>query len=467
MEESESESEATDEEDFGIKGHKAAWADSDDERISVSLVASGRLKKLRVTEDEDVVTGKEFERRLRRQFERVYPVPKWALPSSRRKKRAAIEDAGTSDSEAVSDAEDAMNVDITAAPLTDLLNSNSSYTSGGTTAEKKKRKPLRPEKIDIARLSDANQARPSHSAISSVSFHPQVPLLLEAGLDSTVRLFHIDGKVNPASTSAFFQSTPIHTAEFHPDGRRVFVAGRRRYFHTWDLESGTVEKITRFYGTTTQRSTEKFRLSPDGRYMGLLAARGNVNILDARTCQFICAAKVEGRVADFGWYGDGSGLAIATQGAEVSEYDMRARGVSYKWRDEGGVGTTTIAVGGKGVGRWAAIGSQSGIVNIYDRKSDFLSSNTAPKPLKTIENLVTPVSVLKFSADAQVLAMASHWAKDALKLVHLPSASVYKNWPTSSTPLGRINCMAWSPEGTGMLAVGNEQGKVRLWEVRN
>lgn len=51
-------------------------------------------------------------------------------------------------------------------------------------------------------------------------------------------------------------------------------------------------------------------------------------------------------------------------------------------------------------------------------------------------------------------------------IVHLPSCTVYRNWPTSSTPLGRITSVAFPP-GSDMLAVANEQGKIRLWEIRS
>jgi U3 small nucleolar RNA-associated protein 18 len=61
--------------------------------------------------------------------------------------------------------------------------------------------------------------------------------------------------------------------------------------------------------------------------------------------------------------------------------------------------------------------------------------------------------------------MASRWKRDALRIVHLPSCTVYRNWPTDRTALGRVSSVALSPDG-GLLAVGNEQGKIRLWEIR-
>jgi U3 small nucleolar RNA-associated protein 18 len=399
-------------------------------------------------------------------YHRVYPIPEWALPSNKRKSKKRRESDASSNSSEESDY--GMEVEeVATEPLAKLLS-----TAGSSWTKKSIR--LMPEKIEIARLQDANQARPSHSGISAVSFHPTHPLLLSAGLDSTVRLFHIDGKINPAATSLHLKKTPIRSAQFHAGGRKVFLSGRRRYFHVWDLESGAVEKVTQIGGAQNQelqRSTEKFKLSSDGRYMALAAARGVVNILDAKNCMWVTSAKVEGKVADMAWYPDGEGLVIASKGSEVIEFNMRTGTVESRWRDEG-FGTTTIALGGKDSGRWCAIGSESGVVNVYDRINGLPNSGSgyteiAPKPARVLEQLVTPVSLLEFSGDAQVLAMASHGKTDALRLVHLPSLSVYKNWPTSSTPLGRVNCAAWSPgTSNGMLAVGNEQGKVRLWEIR-
>jgi U3 small nucleolar RNA-associated protein 18 len=45
----------------------AVWEDSDDERVMISLASETRLRKLRVTEEEDIVNGKEYIWRLRRQ----------------------------------------------------------------------------------------------------------------------------------------------------------------------------------------------------------------------------------------------------------------------------------------------------------------------------------------------------------------------------------------------------------------
>ena len=50
------------------KGKKtSAWVDPDDAKLKVSLASDNRLRKLRDAPDEDVITGKDYELRLRRQ----------------------------------------------------------------------------------------------------------------------------------------------------------------------------------------------------------------------------------------------------------------------------------------------------------------------------------------------------------------------------------------------------------------
>lgn len=257
---------------------------------------------------------------------------------------------------------------------------------------------------------------------------------------------------------------------------------------------------------------ERFKLSPCGRYVGLVGTSrkggGLINVLDSGTAQWIAQVRVDGQggVADFSWWGDGEGMTVVSKNGEVSEWDGSLNQVVARWMDAGAVGTTVLALGGRsgrtqlGGDRWVAIGSSSGVVNVYDRRewaaayaaqSSSADINTPaiprnPEPVRALDQLTTPISHLVFAPDGQFLVMASRWKRDALRIgmssssaslpflvskriltiaVHLPSCTVYRNWPTSNTPLGRISSVAVSPNSE-QLAVGNEQGRVRLWEIR-
>lgn len=405
--------------------------------------------------------------------------------------------------------------------LADLLRSAGSLSqTTSSPRQPSKRRKLRPEVLDIQRTKDITAKGPS--SVDSLQFHPYYPLLLSSGPSSTISIHHISPHApnpNPLLTSLHVKNTPLHTAAFLPpsnpdpstdtlpsDSTTIYLSSRRRYFHTWSLSTSTITKIARPFTSsphlcTTQRTTESFHLSPCGRYIGFVGSArkggGCINVLSTQSTQWLATCRIDSRggVADFAWWRDGNGFVVVGKNGECSEYDIEERSVVGRWRDEGAVGTTVIALGGSsssgsggregrllGGDRWVAVGSSSGIVNIYDRRewsnsnnnttSQFASSSSPalniapnPTPLRTLTHLTTPTSHLRFSFDGQMLVMASRWKKDALRLIHLPSCTVYRNWPTDKTPLGRISSVAFSPDG-GLLAVGNEQGAIRLWEIR-
>ncbi|GAA5953815.1 hypothetical protein JCM21900_005482, partial [Sporobolomyces salmonicolor] len=49
--------------------------------------------------------------------------------------------------------------------------------------------------------------------------------------------------------------------------------------------------------------------------------------------------------------------------------------------------------------------------------------------------------------------------------VHLPTCGVFSNWPTQQTPLHHVTALDFSKKSE-WLAVGNQRGKVLLYEVK-
>jgi U3 small nucleolar RNA-associated protein 18 len=80
-------------------------------------------------------------------------------------------------------------------------------------------------------------------------------------------------------------------------------------------------------------------------------------------------------------------------------------------------------------------------------------ASAAPKPLKALMNLTTRIDSLTFNHDAQLCAMASKRNKDAFRLVHVPSQTVFANWPTGQTPLSFVQCCAFTPSSGTELAI--------------
>lgn len=416
-------------------------------------------------------------------------------------------DTSSSDSDSSDDDEASFELLGSALPLDALLRSTSAMASasqmlfakGGGAGTNRARR-LRPEVIDIQKTRDI--PTPHAGPVGSLSFHPAYNVLLSSSTSSVLHLHQIAPGAhptpNPLLTSVRVRRTPVRCSAFladsgtgAADAHQIVFAGRRRYFHTWDLATGKVQKIHRVQGHSLEhRSMERFRLSPAGTHMALVATDrkrgGIVNVLDVQTMQWVAQARHEsvGGVADLQWWRDGSGMTILGRDGSVGEWSLESRRFVGVWRDDGTTGGTVLGLGGGQVAgqtggpemlggdRWVAIGSKTGITNLYDR-AQLVETSAAgtttvvatPTPLRVLEQLITPVTSITFTPDGQLMAFASKHKRDALRLVHLPSATVYRNWPTSKTPLGRITSVAFSHD-SDLLAVGNDVGKTRLWEIR-
>ncbi|KAM3125997.1 hypothetical protein CJJ07_003835 [Candidozyma auris] len=443
--------------DVDDEEEEAVWHDSDDEKHTISVI-SDRSKKLRQSYVETALSAPAYVARLRAQFERIYPRPSWA-------DEATPKGEGDSDDEALDEDDDSTgDVGKNIRGLAQLLSSNAKYVKSKTAL-------LTPTKISISRLKDANIARKAQGPVMAMSFHPSHPLLLTGGMDKTLRIFNIDGRTNKLVSSTYFKDVPIRSCQFSPDptSTLVYASGRRRYMSRWDTTTEAVEKVSRMYGQEeTQRSFEYFKMSPRGTFVALLGSNGYVNLLNSRTTQLFRAYKVDGYVADFEFTKDERTLIVANFAGDVWEFALNSPDVDIvnRWSDTSAVAVTKIALGGP-ADRWLAIGTKSGMVNLFDRTTfNTLSRGQNPKPFRSVGNLVTQVFEAKFSPDGQILCVASKQKKDALKLVHMPSGTVFANWPTGNTPLGRVTCVQFSPNSQ-MLAIANDAGKITLWRLNH
>ncbi|KAI3405086.2 UTP18 [Candida oxycetoniae] len=449
-----------------------AWEDSDDEKLNVSLIASDRLKKLRKNPEDTNISGRSYIIRLRSQFEKIYPRPEWADKFDQEKNKMEGGDSSDDDDDdddmVIDDNRNESETTTTSVSLSKILANTHQFLIS------KQLKLISPTKISITRLKDANYKRVSKAAIQALSFHPTHSIILTAGFDKTVRLYQIDGKTNNFITSYYLKNCPIMACQFLPqaDKNVVYAAGRRKYMNKINLTTGEVEKISRMYGhEQVQKSFESFRISSSGQYIGMIGNSGWFNLINGVTGQWIKGFKIEGTVVDFDFSQDETFVVVVNTGGDVWEFALSGTLTSKseskiirKWQDEGGVGITKVKMGGRKNSRWLAIGSNNGIVNLYDRNE--FTGDAQPKPFKTIGNLVTSISSLVFNTDGQLLAIASRAKRDAFKLVHLPTGSVYSNWPTSGTPLGKVTSVTFSPNNE-ILAVGNEAGKVTLWRLNH
>jgi len=439
-----------------------AWVDEDDAGLELSLQPR-KLRKLRTAEEasagEALVSGEEYQRRLRTQLKKVkqrargLAGARWA--SLRRAEAAASASRSPSSSSSSS----------TAAAEAVLLRSTSTKLALGA----RKDAALRPAHIVVSRVPDANTQSPARSGtVSSVAWNPRHnSLLAVASLEGRcVSLFAIDGKLNAHVATADTPDLPVCETAWTVDGAEAIVVGARPHFYVVDAHTGRVTRVDRIVGRD-ERAYPHVAVSPDGKLLALYGdangARGHeALLLNAATKQLVATVRNPGRIRAATFTHDGARLLATGTGGEVLDWDMRTMRCLRRWADEGAVNCTAIAASPGG--SFFAVGSDTGVVNIYTGESVKAAAPTAPKPLKAIMNITIPVDHAVFNHDGQLLAISAHEKKDVLKLVHLPSCTVYANWPLPTTPLHHVESVAFSPN-SGMLAIGNKRGKALLYRL--
>ena len=136
----------------------------------------------------------------------------------------------------------------------------------------------------------------------------------------------------------------------------------------------------------------------------------------------------------------------------------------HRFADEGSLYGSALAVSPDN--KYLAAGSSSGIVNLYDVRKLEASLDPAPKPEKAFPNLTTSVSGLSFGPSSEILAMHSEAKDNAVKLAHVPSRTVFENFPGAGFNLKRVNCVDFSLNG-GYLSVGNNAGAANLYQLKH
>ncbi|CAL1380917.1 unnamed protein product [Linum trigynum] len=422
--ESEDEGEEADE-------RKPVWVDEEEEATSINIAEVSRLRKLRKEEEESLISGSEYVSRLRTQHSKMNPGTEWA-----RLERAdsRLHSDESSDEE-------------------DILRTNEDLVV-------KSLSKLQPGILSCSRLVDANAQEPSNGPINSVEFHRNGQLLLSAGLDKRIRFFQIDGKRNTKIQSVFVDDCPIRKASFLPDGSQVIISGRRKFFYSFDLVKAKVDKIGPLVGRE-EKSLENFEVSPDSKTIAFVGNEGYILLVSSKSKELIGTVKMNGTARSIAFAGDGQQLITHGGDGQVYHWDLRTRTCIHKAVDEGCINGTALSC--SPLGNFFAAGSDSGIVNVYNRE-EFLGGKR--RPVKTIENLTTKVDFMKFNSDAQILAICSTMGKNGMKLIHVPSFTAFSNWPPLNTTLHYPRCLDFSPGG-GFMAVGNASGKVLLYKLHH
>lgn len=450
---------------------KPVWFDEDDEDATIDLAKVKRRRKLRKSVGEEIVSGSEYSKRIRDFYATktsagASRATAWAQLPCERKGEKGDDDQNDSDEE--DNGEDEPDASDKVKSL--LRSTAKLLSSGKTSAEIKnhqERPPLQSSVLVVKQMRNANEEDPSKSEARCVEFHPSGRLLLTAGLDKTLRIFQVDGEQNAKVQGVHIKGFPIHTAKFTGGGSQIVLGGRRKFFHEVDLNSGRVATVQTLL-THDERSWERFEVSADGSKLAFLGQQGKIVLLANRAKREIGQLRLNNCVANVSFApenGNEHHVYASSVDGTVYLWDTRRMACIDRHKDEGAVHSTCLAASKSHY----ALGSDSGVVNVYSSSSMRTSGGSAfgmrtETPMKRFLNLTTSVGNVTFNCDGKLMAFSSHEKKNAIRIAHIPSMTVYSNWPSVRANVRRACCLRFSPNG-GYLAIGNDKGDVQLMRL--
>ncbi|MBN3310808.1 UTP18 protein, partial [Amia calva] len=317
--------------------------------------------------------------------------------------------------------------------------------------------------IQMKNCLNANNDRTSDARLTTVQFHPSAQVVMTAGVDQSISLFQVDGKTNPKIQSIHLERFPVHKARFSADGEQVIATSfHNRLFYVYDMMAGKVIPVYKVRGLD-ERKVKEFEVSPDGSFLLLTGTSGYLHLLTMKTKELVRSMKINGDVAGAVFSPDGSKVYTSSDEGEVFIWDVKSSKCVHKFMDDGCIKGTCIAVSRNG--QYLACGSNSGVVNIYSQEGFFKESN--PKPVKALMNLVTSATSLSFNPTTEILAIASSLEDEAIKLVHIPSFTVFSNFPVFRRKTVFLpQCMDFSPR-SGFFSVANNKGRALLYRLKH
>ncbi|XP_043857324.1 U3 small nucleolar RNA-associated protein 18 homolog [Dromiciops gliroides] len=413
---------------------KPVWVDTEDEdeeeidmthRFRKNMIKNAREKKL---------SKDKLQRRLKEEFQHAMGgTPAWAEFS---RKKILSEDESDEDED-------------------DLLKRTGNFISTSASLPR--------GILQMKSCLNANAERPSSAKISSVQFHPRAQVIMVAGLDNAVSLFQVDGETNPKIQSIYLEQFPVYRARFSANGEEVLATSNlSKILYVYDMMGGNVIPVHQVRGLK-EKYVRNFEVSPDGSFLLLNGSSGYFHLLSMKTKELIGSMKINGKAAASAFSSDSTKIYASSVDGEIYIWDVNTRKCLNKFTDEGCLRGLSIAVSRNG--QYVACGSSSGVVNIYNQ--DTCLRETNPKPIKAIMNLVTGATSMAFNPTTEILAIASSEANEAARLVHLPSCTVFLNFPMNRIKqIFLTQTLDFSPR-SGYFALGNNKGKALLYRLHH
>ena len=307
---------------INIVEEECKWVDEEDEMIKISLNKKNNLKKLKKEKEEDLITGKDFQERLREQFTKMNSgadIYKWAYD-----KNEAEEETNESENSGENSLEKLLKTNKKAIDVEEHSNIKDSSI------------------LRITQLADLNKEQTHNSIISSLCFHPTKDnLALTAGLDKKLKLFAIDSHDNSSSLVQTVNTIdmPISSAKFLND-KEIIISGRRKHYFVYNLETNKLDRCNGLFSHHKEISSlEKLFVSESHYAFG--TDEGYILVYDARNKTYRYDIKISGSVNSVCFDRNGINMYTVGDQSEIYVFDLRKyRHCVNKFSDSGNFNTT-------------------------------------------------------------------------------------------------------------------------------
>lgn len=274
-----------------------------------------------------------------------------------------------------------------------------------------------------------------------------------------VKLFNVDGEKNDKLKELTFEQYGVSQSGFTVDGNQIIMANcyKPGKFYYYDIVADEVTKVP-LYRDNEALEFRRFALSKDNEWIAACGSKQRIHLMSNRSKEIVADLKINSATSTLTFSPDSSKLFSHSADGRVYVFDLRKNNrCVHRFVDEGCITGTSIDISHNQ--QYLACGSDSGVANIYEYNQALTS--TAPKPLKTITNLVTNLNKCKFNHNGELLLLSSDEMENALKLVHLPSFKIFSNIPGINAKYGCITDADISP-GSQHLSLANKKGQCKL-----
>ena len=296
--------------------------------------------------------------------------------------------------------------------------------------------------------------------MTSLSWHPSEDLVITAGMDRKAKLISMPNR--NTVQEVFLEDLPISQAQFIQRGKQVLFTGNRKHYYFYDLHAQKVQKMGGLAGIAESEKTLQNLAVGSQKFYSFGARDGTVMVFGQDSKKSLFDLKMNGSCAAMAFSSDEKQMFTVGDQTEIYQWDLTMRKCIGRVADTGSFSTTALAV--SPTGNLIATGSKMGSVNLFAIDA---ATGIEQTPLKSIDNLTTAITDLQFNYTGELLTFSSKWKKNSVKMAHIPSYTVYQNFPGVAPGVLKYPFCGGFSYRSQYYALGTDEGKCHLFELEH